>query len=147
MPASDQSLKYSNICYYDPATKSPIIRCMYALPFGASRAVYGCLRIAHSLWWLAVKCLSLMMTHFRLLGWRVAEDKDQDFSEKFGALGIRVSFTNFSDGQVSFTNTPGRVEELQQFLGALLADRRASTKFIERLRGRMLYAGVSSSEG
>ena len=60
----DQSLKYSNICYYDPATKGPVLRCMYALPFGASRAVYGYLRIAHSLWWLAVKCLSLMMTHF-----------------------------------------------------------------------------------
>ena len=165
VPVSDQSLKYSNICYYDPATKGPILRCMYALPFGASRAVYGYLRIAHSLWWLAVKCLSLMMTHFfddfitvcrkgeaalvsqvlgnffRLLGWKVAEDKDQDFSAEFGALGIRVSFANFSEGQVSFTNTPSRVEELQQSLESLLVERKASTKFIERLRGRMLYAG------
>ena len=60
---------------------------------------------------------------------------------EFGALGIRVSFANFSMGQVSFTNTPSRVEELQQSLGSLLVDRKASAKFIERLRGRMLYAG------
>ena len=52
-------------------------------------------------------------------------------------FGIRVSFANFSMGQVSFTNTPSRVEELQQSLESLLVDRK---KFIEHLRGRMLYA-------
>ena len=42
--------------------------------------------------------------------------------------------------RVSFANTPSRVEE-QQSLESLLVDRKASTKFIERLRGRMLYVG------
>ena len=64
VPVSDGSLKFSNIGYFDPQTKGPVVRRMYALPFGASRAVYGYLRIARSLWWLAVKCLALMMTHF-----------------------------------------------------------------------------------
>ena len=38
VPVSDKSLKYSNICYYNPASEGPTVRCMYALPFGASRA-------------------------------------------------------------------------------------------------------------
>ena len=165
VPVSDSSLKHSNIAYFDPLTNGPIVRRMYALPFGASRAVYGYLRLAHSLWWLAVKCLALMMTHFfddfvticqaeesrlvsqvlnnffHLLGWKVAEDKDKDFSSEFGALGVRVSFAQFSAGEVRFANTPGRVEELQQALEALLLDRKAPAKLLERLRGRMLYAG------
>ena len=165
VPVSDSSLRHSNIAYFDPLTKGPIVRRMYALPFGASRAVYGYLRIAHSLWWLAVKCLALMTTHFfddfvticqaeesrlvshvlnnffGLLGWKVAEDKDKDFSSEFGALGVCVSFAHFSIGEVRFANTPGRVEELKQALEALLLDRRAPAKLQERLRGRMLYAG------
>ena len=164
-PVSDRSLKFSNVAYFDPQTKGPTVRRMFALPFGASRAVYGYLRIAHSLWWLAVKCLALMMTHFfddfitvcraeesrlvsqvlsnffGLLGWKVAEDKDRDFSSEFGALGVWVSFLHFSKGEVRFSNTPGRVLELRQALESLLLERKASAKFIERLRGRMLYAG------
>ena len=165
VPVSEASHKYSNIAYFDPSQNAPTVRCMYALPFGASRAVYGYLRIAYSLWWLAVKCLALLMTHFfddfvtvcrkaesnmvsqvldsffKLLGWKVAEDKDCDFAAAFSALGIRVALDRLPEGVVTFANAQGRIEELSKSLGDLLRDRRATAKSIERLRGRMLFAG------
>ena len=67
--------------------------------------------------------------------------QDRDFASEFGALGIWVSFANLAKGEVSFTNTPGRVDELRQSLELLLVERKASAKIIERLRGRMLYGG------
>ena len=49
---------------YDPESRSPKIFAMRALPFGASRSVYGSLRTAHSLWWLGRKMLKLPWSNF-----------------------------------------------------------------------------------
>ena len=57
-------LMFAFLAFFCPAEAKCVVRQMYALPFGASRAVYGYLRRAYSLWWLAVKNLKLMMTHF-----------------------------------------------------------------------------------
>ena len=138
---------------------------MYALPFGASCAVYGYLRIAHSLWFLLVKALSVMVTHFfddfitvgrakeaallekvvlgffDLLGWQVSTDKELPFSESFSALGIRVSFTRFLYGEVLFMNTASCVAEVSAYLDTLVSIRRSTPKEIQRIRGRMLFAG------
>ena len=54
----------SYIAVYDPSTRSPRIFAMRALPFGASRSVYGFLRVAHSLWWLGCKALKLAWSNF-----------------------------------------------------------------------------------
>lgn len=54
----------SFIAVYDPATKSPKVFSMRALPFGASRSVYGFLRVAHSLWWLGCKVLRILWSNF-----------------------------------------------------------------------------------
>ena len=117
--------QYSYIAYHCPMSKSACVRQMYALPFGASRAVYGYLLIAHSLWFLLVKALSILTTYFfddfvslvesseaalvdksihgffSLLGWRVSTDKDTPFSEAFSALGTSVDFSRFSRGEVA----------------------------------------------
>ena len=165
VPVSAAGLMFAFVAYFCPAEAKCVVRQMYALPFGASRAVYGYLRIAYSLWWLAVKNLKLMMTHFfddfvnicrseeqvhvervlhgffALLGWKVSEDKDHGFQEEFTALGIWVSFSRFLHSEVLFFNTPSRIQEVSAYLNSLLEVRTSTKKELERIRGRMLFAG------
>ena len=165
VPIADDSLHLAYIAFHNKAKSRPSVRQMYALPFGASCAVYGYLRIAHSLWFLLVKALSVMVTHFfddfitvgrtkeasllekvvlgffDLLGWQVSTDKELPFSESFSALGIRVSFTRFLYGEVLFTNTASRVAEVSTYLDTLVSIRKSTPKEIQRTRGRMLFAG------
>eukprot|EP00435_Cladocopium_sp_Y103_P032674 s1002_g8.t1 len=95
----------SYIAVSDPATRKPKVFAMKALPFGASRSVYGFLRVAHSLWWLGCVALKLVWGNFfddfvtlardleatavdiassqflRLLGWEIASgDKNLPFA-------------------------------------------------------------------
>ena len=113
----------SYIAVFDPSTKRPKIFAMRALPFGASRSVYGFLRVAHSLWWLGCKMLHLTWSNFfddfitlarepeselvagvvsqffKLLGWMVADgEKDVPFSARFKALGVEIDLTAWSSG-------------------------------------------------
>ena len=165
VPVSDSSLDFSYIAFYNGKRGGPEVRQMFALPFGASRAVYSYLRIAYSLWFLLVAALSVMVTHFfddfvslsregeegmldkvvlgffDLLGWTVSVDKDAPFSESFGALGIWVSFERFLQGEVLFSNTTKRIEEVNEYLIQLLQTGSASKRDIQRIRGRMLFAG------
>ena len=165
VPVSEKSLDFSYVAFHNRKQAKPEVRQMFALPFGASRAVYSYLRIAYSLWFLLVSALSVMVTHFfddfvslsrdgeedmmdkvvlgffGLLGWTVSVDKDAPFSEGFGALGIWVSFERFLHGEVLFSNTAKRIEEVNEFLCQLLRAGSASTKDIQRIRGRMLFAG------
>ena len=77
---------------------------------------------------------------FSLLGWSVSEDKDKEFGREFGALGIWISFERFLHGEVLFTNTKKRVDEVAAMLDKLVEVRQATRKDLERLRGRMLFA-------
>ena len=83
----------------------------------------------------------VVLGFFELLGWTMSIDKDVVFSESFGALGIWVAFERFLHGEVLFSNTTKRVEEVNAYLFQLLREGSASKKDIQRIRGRVLFAG------
>ena len=155
----------SYIAVYNPETKKAEIFSMRALPFGASRSVYGFLRVAHSLWWLGCVAMKFLWTSFfddfvtlarkeetrsmdisasqffKLLGWIVsAGDKDLPFSESFKALGVEIDLASWPSGRVSFKNTQKRVQELQDTIGKILASGNMSISEALSLRGRMQFA-------
>ena len=155
----------SYIAVFNPSTKSPQVFAMRALPFGASRSVYGFLRVAHSLWWLGCKALSLAWSNFfddfitfarqqetemvsvaivqffKLLGWGLSlGDKDFPFADRFKALGIEIDCTKWLEGIVTFTNTEKRVKELLATIDEILTTRSLSKQAALVLRGRMQFA-------
>ena len=60
----EDSLWASCISVFNPRANRPEIFQLLAVPFGASRAVFSFLRIAHSVWWLGCKALNLMWSNF-----------------------------------------------------------------------------------
>lgn len=155
----------SYIAVFDPTSGQPKIFAMRALPFGASKSVYGFLRVAHSLWWLGCKALSLTWSNFfddfitlarepecemvsvvalqffKLLGWAISlGDKDLPFSPRFKALGIEINCERWLGGVVTFANTEKRVAELLESIDKILADGKLSKPDALVLRGRMQFA-------
>ena len=155
----------SYIAVFDPASRSPKIFSMKALPFGASKSVYGFLRVAHSIWWLGCKVLALPWTifcddfitlarksegdalavivdqFFKLLGWAVSSgEKDLPFSDRFKALGVEIDLANWKSGEVRFSNTKQRVSELTETISLVLASSQLSHQDALSLRGRMQFA-------
>ena len=155
----------SYIALFDPSTRKPLVFAMKALPFGASRSVFGFLRVAHSLWWLGAVVLRLPWSNFfddfvifsrsseiqateivvsqffKLLGWATSSgDKDLPFSETFKALGVEISCSNWCDGVVRFQNTEKRIAELTKTISDILKLGRLSQPDALALRGRMQFA-------
>ena len=155
----------SYIAVYDPDSRSPKIFSMKALPFGASKSVYGFLRVAHSIWWLGCKALAIPWTNFfddfitlahsseseslsiivnqffKLLGWAVsAGEKDLPFAKKFKALGVEIDLTSWGSGEVRFANTPQRIAELNETISKVLKSKKLATQDALSLRGRMQFA-------
>ena len=64
LAVSPHSRWVSYIAVFDPGSRTAKIYSMRALPFGASRSVYGFLRVAHSLWWLGCRMLKLAWSNF-----------------------------------------------------------------------------------
>ena len=97
------ALTKRNIAYFSEREGRVVIRKMLALPFGATRAVFSYLRVAHSIWYIGCKALKLIWSHFfddficlsaeqesksvdlavmtlfRLLGWKVFGIERQTF--------------------------------------------------------------------
>lgn len=137
---------------------------MQALPFGASRSVYGFLRVAHSLWWLGCKALNLVWffffddyitlckqgeeslvdgvvnQFFKLLGWAVSSNKDSPFSDVFKALGVEISLQNWSEGRILFQNTQKRVNELVETIEGILRQKALPHKPALCVRGKLQFA-------
>ena len=164
---SPKSRWVSFVAVFDPVSKGPKIYSMRALPFGASRSVYGFLRVAHSLWWLGCKMLKLAWSNFfddfvtlaraseskmvaiavdqffKLLGWAVsAGDKDLPFAKKFKALGVEVDLSSWKDGCVRFANTEQRANELAAKISDILASGKLTSAEALSLRGRMQFANA-----
>ena len=162
---SPDSLDKAYIAYFSAREGKVLIRKMLALPFGATRAVFSYLRVAHSMWYIGCKALKLVWSHFfddficlaseqesrsvdlavmtlfRLLGWNVSENKDKPFSKEFSALGVVINFERFLTGEVFFKNTDKRVKEVASSLRQAVGDEALTQKDLSRLRGRMLFAG------
>ena len=160
---SPGSLDKAYIAYFSAREGKVLIRRMLALPFGATRAVFSYLRVAHSIWYIGCKALKLVWSHFfddficlaseqeaksvnlavmtlfRLLGWKVSENKDKPFSKEFSALGVVIDFDRFLSGDVFFKNTDKRVKEVASSLRQAVVDESLSQKDLSRLRGRMLF--------
>ena len=164
---SPRSRWVSYIAVFDPTSREPRIYAMRALPFGASRSVYGFLRVAHSLWWLGCKMLKLAWSNFfddfitlardhecesisvlvnqffKLLGWAVsAGEKDLPFSDRFKALGIEVDLSAWDHGVVRFANTAQRAAELSSLIDDIVATKSLTAPEALALRGRMQFANA-----
>ena len=162
---SPKSRWVSFVAVFDPVSKSPKIYSMRALPFGASRSVYGFLCVAHSLWWLGCKMLKLAWSNFfddfvtlarvgesksvsiavdqffKLLGWAVSSgDKDLPFASRFKALGVEVDLSSWKNGLVRFSNTEQRATELSEKISEILHAGKLSVPEALSLRGRMQFA-------
>lgn len=167
LAVSPTSRWVSYIAVFDPSSRSPKIYAMRALPFGASRSVYGFLRVAHSLWWLGCKMLKLPWSNFfddfitlaqdqecdslsvvinqffKLLGWAVsAGEKDLPFATKFKALGIEVDLSAWGEGVVRFTNTAQRATELADQIDSIVSKKTLTSPEAMALRGRMQFANA-----
>ena len=139
---------------------------MHSMPFGAVASVHAFLRCSEALKFLAREHLFLVVTSyfddftvlttkrsaahatlvvetfFRMLGWTLSpeEKKNPPFAEVFDTLGVRFDLTQQSSGTISIGNTPGRVQELQDALQAVLDSDTLSYEWAQRLRGRLIFA-------
>ena len=162
---SPDSLNEAYIAYFSARERKVIVRQMLALPFGATRAVFSYLRVAHSMWYIGCWALKVIWTRFfddfvslassieakavdlaistlfRLLGWKVSDSKDKPFAEGFSALGVWISFERFLKGEVLFHNTDKRTAEVASSLRRATEDPGLTQKDLSRIRGRMVFAG------
>lgn len=120
--------------------------------------------MARAVWYIAVKCLSVCWTNFfddflaytsselafstqatidllfRLLGWKVAEDKGVPFASSLACLGVKIDLEHFAFGCVTISNTPERKRELAETVRKVLQDGKLSLTSAQSLRGRMQFA-------
>ena len=154
------SRKYAYIIVQRPDTMELVGFRMKALPFGSVRSVHAFLRISHSLWFVLVKELKVLLTnylddfvaaspdsecnsitscvhmYFKLLGWAFSEsgDKAHPFGNMFHALGVAID--------VSTLHT-GLVKELIEFLDMVIARGHMTKQEALRLRGRLQFTSGS----
>ena len=165
LPVSLRSLRHSFVAHWNSHSGKAEIDQLLALPFGASRSVYGFLRVVTSVWWIGCKALSLVWSvffddfvtasrqvdvrhteaaataRFKLLGWEYDEcdEKATEFSDVFKALGVSFNLTSTEHGQVMLSNTPSRIEELVQVISGVLESKILPRAAALRLRGRMQF--------
>ena len=161
---ADGSLRYSYLAVFDPMEKKLKIFHQVAVPFGSTKAVYLCLRVARALWTIIAKGLKVASANFfddfvllaleidiksawtsfarlmKLLGWRLSEDKATDWSAEFDALGVVFDLTDAMSGVVRIGNTDRRKEEIIAKLNDVCSKRTLTQKEAIRLRGRMQFA-------
>ena len=160
------SLKYAHITVVNPHTMRPCVFRMIALPFGSIKSVHGFLRIAHSIWFVAVHQLRVLWTNYfddyitfspaaevnqttqiihmylDLLGWTFARDgsKAPPFSDLCSALGVVINVSKLHQGVLTVDNSDRRKKELSNFISNILSVGHMSTSDALRLRGRMQFA-------
>lgn len=160
------SLKYSHIIVVDPSTMRPCAFRMIALPFGSVKSVHGFLRVAHSIWFIAVHQLRVLWTNYfddyvtfcpeveashmtqvihtflDLLGWTFAREgsKAPPFDKTCSALGVVINVSALHRGSLSVDNSEGRKSEMSSFISRILSSGHLSTCDALRLRGRMQFA-------
>ena len=160
------SLDFAYILVAAPHQNRSVAFRMRALPFGSVRSVHAFLRVAHSLWAIAVTEFQIPWTNyfddfvtfadtkeqvsvdssvrflFRSLGWRFAEsgDKAPPFSHVVSALGVSVDVSSMSSGEVLIDNTSKRKVELSAIISAVLDGGHLNKPEALRLRGRLQFA-------
>ena len=139
---------------------------MRALPFGSVRSVHAFLRVAHSLWAIAVSEFLKTWTNYfddfvtfadsneqvfvdasvrfllKSLGWRFAEsgEKAPPFGELVNALGVSIDVTSMGSGKIQIDNTASRKAEISSVISAVIDGGRLPRAEALRLRGRLQFA-------
>ena len=134
-----------------------------SLPFGAIGSVYGFLRVARAIWYLANSLLWIPtcfyfddFPHFdigplcetskkafecmlNLLGWQFADgDKNLPFAKDFNILGAKVDLAELGSGSIVVSNKSGRLEHICSLIDETVLDRSASRAAV--LRGHINFA-------
>ena len=125
----------------------PCVFRMIALPFGSIKSDHGFLRIAHSIWFVAVHQLRVLWTNYfdnyvtfspadevsqttqimriflDLLGWTFARDgsKTPPFSDLCKALGVVINVLKLHKGILTVDNSERRKKELSNFISNILS--------------------------
>lgn len=159
------SSRFAHIAVRNPKDETAAVFRMLALPFGSIRSVHSFLRIAHSLWFILVAHLDILVTNyfddfvvvcreseanhvtavintvFRLLGWDFAEDgpKAPAFASSAQALGVRLDVSEMHQGKVWIDNTDSRKTDLSACIQDVLRTGDLNTADALRLRGRMQF--------
>ena len=159
------SIRYSHIIVLNPCDGKPYVFRMTALPFGSMKSVHVFLRIAASLWYIAVHHLRILTTGYfddfvalcqepeksnvtssfeamlDLLGWRFARDgaKAPPFSESVTALGVRIDVSELHNGKVVVDNTETRKSDIAAQLNSILDAQKLPPHDALKLRGRMQF--------
>ena len=165
LPVSLRSLRHSFVAHWNSHESRVEVDQLLALPFGASRSVYGFLRVVTSVWWIGCMALGLVWSVFfddfvtasrqddvrhteaaatalfKLLGWEYDEcdEKSTEFSNVFKALGVSFNLTATEHGRVMLSNTTSRIAELVQTISEILESNSLPRAAALRLRGRMQF--------
>ena len=165
IPLSDHAFdKDAYLAVFCPKTGRAEIFQQKVLPFGSVASVTAFLRVAHGLWKVGTKLLRLLWTSyfddffsvtdvssarhtdliissmFRLLGWKLSEDKLIDYHTMCKVLGVEFDLRMAGAGLAKVSNTEERVRELCEHLDNVLRARRLNKMDGEKLRGRLQFA-------
>ena len=139
---------------------------MKGLPFGGTASVASFLRMSRALRELGVRGAALAWSSFfddfvcvsppdsaasadmairflfRSFGWVLSEepDKNSEFSEQFGALGVLFDMRDVAKGILRVGNTEKRRMELKQLVEKHLEEDSIGSDAAESLRSRLMFA-------
>ena len=171
LPIHPDSLQHAFVAHWNPVPATVEVDQLLALPFGASRSVFGFIRAATSIWWLGCVALGIcwsvffddfitisksedvkhteaaVCTFFRMLGWLFDDcgSKAVNFSSCFKALGVMFNLSQARHGFITLSNTPARVAELTGLITDLLSTRTLTRAEAQHLRGRGACSSVMVS--
>ena len=160
------SLGFSYILVAVPGEDRSVAFQMRALPFGSVRSVHAFLRVAHSLWAIAVSEFLVPWTNYfhdfvtfadsneqvsvdasirfllKSLGWRFAEsgDKAPPFGELVNGVGVSIDVSSMGAGKILIDDTANRKAEIYSVISAVIDGGRLPRAEALRLRGRLQFA-------
>ena len=76
----------------------------------------------------------------RLLGFKIADDKDKPFSVRSETLGVIVDTSDANLERVLVSNKPSRSQAISQAIEQILQERRAIPRELPSLFGRLQFA-------
>ena len=159
-------LEFSYILVAVPGGDRSVAFQMRALPFGSVRSVHAFLRVAHSLWAIAVSEFLIPWPNYfddfatfadnneqvsvdasirfllKSLGWRFAEsgEKAPPFGELVNALGVSIDVCSMGAGKFLIDNTANRKAEISSVISSVIDGGRLPRAEALRLRGRLQFA-------
>ena len=160
------SKPFSYICVYNPSNKTNEVFSQVCLPFGSKAAVNAFIRCSRCIQWLACRCLLLpttcyyddfvvaatpqlqrssessMCLLFELLGWAYDKEgpKADTFSELVSSLGVSISLSKTTLGEVEVMNTEKRKKDLVELISNVLHKGSLQYKDGQVLNGKLAFA-------